>query len=91
MKEKMILQIFGSVQGVNLRSMIKVKAFALGLAGYVMNNSDGTVTIEAEAERPALEALMTWLREQPANCRIDRIADEWSEATGTFNDFTIKY
>ena len=87
MKQRMSLKVYGQVQGVNLRSMIKVKALELGLVGYVMNNNDSTVSLEAEGERPALEALMSWLRDRPGNCRIDRLADDWSEPTGQEGQF----
>ena len=91
MKQRMSLKVFGQVQGINLRSMIKVKALELGLVGFVMNIDDGTVSLEAEGERPALEALMGWLRERPGNCRIDRLADDWVEATGQDESFMVKY
>lgn len=91
MKQRMLLKVYGQVQGINLRSMIKVKALELGLVGHVMNNNDGTVSLEAEGERPALEALMGWLRGRPGNCRIDRLADDWQDALGQEDNFVIKY
>jgi len=91
MKQRVKLQLTGTVQGVNLRSMIKVKALELELTGYVMNNTDGSVTLEAEGESETLKELISWISDRSGYCRVDHLTDDWSEATGEFEDFIIKY
>ncbi len=80
----------GIVQGVNLRSMVKVRALTLNVVGSVKNLPDGTVRIEAEGDRTALEQFMRWLNARPAGVRIDSIEDFWSDPHGTFSTFTIE-
>ncbi|MDP3964740.1 MAG: acylphosphatase [bacterium] len=87
----MSLTIHGNVQGINLRSMIKVKALELGLTGFVTNNSQGTVTVEAEGEKAKLEEILRWFDTNPGGSRVDQVSDQWREASGEFTDFTIKY
>lgn len=91
MNQHLKLKLTGIVQGVNLRSMVKVKALTLGLVGYVMNNNDGSVTIEAEASREKLIDLMNWLSNLFGYCRVNHISDEWSEPNNQSNEFQIKY
>ncbi len=91
MKQKLNLTIHGVVQGVNLRSMIKVQALTLGLAGFVTNQADGTVIVEAEGEKEKMEELIKWLNTKPGNCQIYRMEDVWDEATDQYEDFVIKY
>lgn len=91
MKQRLTLTIHGVVQGINLRSMIKVQALALGLSGYVMNQPDGTVLVEAEGEKEKMEELMKWLNTKPGNCQIYRMEDIWNEATDQYDDFVTKY
>jgi acylphosphatase len=54
--------LFGTVQGVFLRRTIAHHAKQLGLSGFVRNEKDGTVYIEAEGEKEKLELLKQWLK-----------------------------
>ena len=47
----------GTVQGVGFRYYARAAALHLGLTGWVANNWDGSVTLEAQGERAALDAL----------------------------------
>ena len=48
MRERIVLKIFGRVQGVFFRASVRAKAEELGLAGWVENMPDGSVKITAE-------------------------------------------
>ena len=48
----------GTVQGVGFRYYARAAALHLGLTGWVANNWDGSVTLEAQGERAALDALV---------------------------------
>ncbi|MBU0707388.1 acylphosphatase [Patescibacteria group bacterium] len=86
------MRIYGTVQGVNLRSMVKVKALDLGLTGYVKNNDDdGSVSLEAEEDKEKLEQFIDWLKNLHGSCRVDRIEESWEEATNEHDDFIVKY
>ncbi|MBI3115488.1 MAG: acylphosphatase [Candidatus Kerfeldbacteria bacterium] len=81
--------VSGQVQGVNFRSMVKVRALTLGLVGSVQNESDGTVKIIAEGARTHIEALVRWLHEHPGGVRIETVSVHWSQARGSFTTFSI--
>ena len=53
----------GNVQGVGFRYFAQCAAQKLGLTGWVANNWDGSVTLEAQGERAALDELA------PRRCR----------------------
>ena len=50
----------GTVQGVGFRYYARAAALHLGLTGWVANNWDGSVTLEAQGDRAALDALNGW-------------------------------
>jgi acylphosphatase len=58
-----ILLITGKVQGVSFRDYAKKKARELGLAGFVRNEPDGSVRVEAEGEEKDVEEFIRWCRE----------------------------
>jgi acylphosphatase len=66
----------GRVQGVWYRPGCRREAERLGVAGWVTNRPNGSVEIEAEGPRPAVEALLAWARQGPARARVDRLAIE---------------
>ncbi len=68
-------RIEGRVQGVGFRAFVVREARRLGLSGWVRNEPDGAVAIEAEGEPGVLEALEARLREGPRAARVARIDD----------------
>jgi acylphosphatase len=66
--------VSGRVQGVWYRESCRREAERLGLAGWVRNRPDGSVEIEAEGERPAVDALVAWARRGPARAVVERMA-----------------
>ncbi len=67
------LVVSGKVQGVFFRKHTCAKAVELGLAGYVMNQPDGSVCVEAEGSLDALQALLTWCSTGPPQARVDHV------------------
>ena len=62
----------GTVQGVGFRYYARAAALHLGLTGWVANNWDGSVTLEAQGTRAALDELVP---------TIER-ADRWARIEG---------
>jgi len=91
MTKRVILKIFGRVQGIFFRDSTRRKARKLGLTGWVSNESDGTVKVMAQGEEEKLEALIKWCYNGPMLARVDKIDIEWYETTGQFEKFEIKY
>ena len=56
------ITLYGKVQGVFMRRTIKQEARRLGVSGFVRNDPDGTVYIEAEADEPVLDKFVAWLK-----------------------------
>lgn len=67
------LKIFGNVQGVFFRASTQKKAEELGLKGFVQNEKDGTVYLEAEGEPDALKQLERWAHQGPGRARVERV------------------
>jgi acylphosphatase len=85
------IKIYGRVQGVSFRYYTAEKAKQLGVKGWVRNEDDGTVCIEAEGEKAVLEQFLSWCRKGSRWAKVDRLEQEWSDNLNNFDDFTIKY
>ncbi len=84
--------VHGRVQGVNFRSFVQQQARGLGLEGYVRNLPGGrAVELRAEGNRDNLEELVRNLHAGPPSARVERVDTEWSEYTGDFADFKVRY
>jgi len=57
--------VYGKVQGVYFRNTAVEQAQALGIAGWVQNNLDGSVGGEAIGEHHKLEKFQEWLKQGP--------------------------
>lgn len=82
----------GYVQGVLFRDFTLRRARELGLAGYVRNLPSGTaVEVQAEGEREKLEKLIEQLRVGPPGAEVERVGVNWSEYSGSYTRFSIRY
>jgi len=84
--------VYGRVQGVYFRVFTSRHAKELGLAGYVRNLSDWkAVEVQAEGERNKLKRLIDHLKVGPPGAIVEKVVTNWSEYTGSYNDFSIRY
>jgi len=72
MSEHLNIIVHGKVQGVNFRQETAEKARGLGLKGFVRNEPDGTVRIEAEGHATVLQKMLAWCRQGPALAQVSR-------------------
>ncbi len=91
MKEQVTLKIYGRVQMVLYRDSAQRRARKIGLVGYVMNESDGTVKIIAEGEKEKLEKFINWCYNGSILAKVEKINIDWKKATDQFDNFKIKY
>lgn len=84
--------VYGYVQGVFFRDFTSRRARELGLAGYVRNPGDvEAVEVQAEGERKQLEKLIGYLEVGPPRAKVTRVVTNWSEYTGSYSGFKIRY
>lgn len=83
------IKVKGKVQGVFYRSTAQAKAKELGLSGWVKNEEDGSVAIEAEGEEQKLLKLVDWCREGPGAAIVNDVEYDQVEPEGV-NGFEIK-
>jgi acylphosphatase len=79
----------GRVQGVSFRWYTRQEADRLGLTGWVRNEADGTVRLEAQGVADDVEALLRWVRHGPAQARVTAVDVEERPTSGDEVDFSI--
>jgi len=85
------LVVEGRVQGVFYRASTQATAASLGLTGWVRNLSDGTVEIQAEGRRDALERLISWCWQGPPGARVTGVVVSEVPVTKALSGFHIRY
>jgi acylphosphatase len=81
----------GRVQGVGFREYVRREAVSRGITGYVRNGDDGkTVEVVAEGDEPALDSLLTGLRQGPRFSRVDDVEVTVSDAGNGFGRFSVE-
>ncbi|MEI4231376.1 acylphosphatase [Roseovarius sp. D22-M7] len=66
-------RISGRVQGVNFRAWTQVEAQGRGLAGWVRNETDGTVTAHLEGASEAVDDMVTALHKGPPTAVVREV------------------
>jgi acylphosphatase len=80
----------GRVQGVGYRWFVEREAHILGIAGWVRNNADGSVEIQAQGTRDQLSALRSRLREGPRAARVDNVEESAAQPAADLSLFRIE-
>jgi len=81
----------GFVQGVGFRYFVLRLAHNLGVNGWVRNRYDGAVEIEAEGQKPALEAFVVEVRIGPRAAHITAVDVVWLPYEGKYKGFDVTY
>lgn len=87
--KSIIIKIYGDVQGVGFRDAAYWTARKMHVAGFVMNDPDGSVYIEAEGEEGVLNEFLIWCKKGPVTARVARVEVVWSDVDGSFTGFRI--
>jgi len=90
MQQHYIIKVFGKVQGVYFRASTQAEAQRLGVTGFVRNEADGSVYIEAEGTTEQVNALIDWCHEGPSRARVERVEHEATSELKDFTDFEIR-
>ena len=79
----------GKVQGVFFRASTKEAAGKLGICGWVRNEPDGSVRIEAEAPEEKMKQFVEWCRKGPQFAQVQSVDYENGLVEG-YNSFIIQ-
>jgi len=89
-QERLSARITGRVQGVGFRNFTQMRARRLDLAGWVRNEQDGSVRLEAEGPREALEELLEAVHDGPRTALVETVEVDWADATDEFDTFRVR-
>lgn len=67
------IRITGKVQGVFFRASAHDVARQLSITGFVRNEPDGSVYIEAEGDEEKLEKFITWCKKGPPRAVVEDV------------------
>lgn len=67
------ITISGKVQRVSFRAAAKAVADQLSVKGYVLNQPDGTVYIEAEGDDFSLDTFLEWCNEGTDRAIVEKV------------------
>jgi len=83
------LRITGKVQGVYFRQSTLKMAEIIGLKGFVKNESDGSVFVEAEGENASVYKLIDYCHHGPEGAEVAHVSIIQGEIAG-YNTFEIR-
>lgn len=83
------IKVTGKVQGVYFRATTKAVADQLGIKGFVLNQKDGSVYIEAEGDKFALDSLLEFCNEGPDRAEVEQVEVEESPDIKGFKNFEV--
>jgi acylphosphatase len=84
MQKHLTITVSGLVQGVFFRASTKQKADSLNIKGFVRNEPDGSVYIEAEGVEPNLQEFVQWCQQGPPHARVGKC----DVRSGDLKDYT---
>jgi len=84
--------VYGRVQGVFFRDFVLRQANKLSIVGYVRNLHDGkTLEVQAEGEKTKLKEFIEHIKIGPPGAKVQKIDITWSNYTGNYSCFIIRY
>ena len=81
--------VYGKVQGVFFRASTREQAQQLDIRGWVKNEADGSVRIEAEGEAAALQRLVAWCHQGPPPAQVTTV-DVRSGEVVNYTEFEVR-
>ncbi len=89
--KRIIIHVYGLVQGVFFRYTTRKVARNLGLTGIVKNLRDGSVYIEAEGPEDRLIELLKFAKKGPKSAKIESIEYEYKKVQHKFKGFEYSF
>ncbi|NTV52664.1 MAG: acylphosphatase [Candidatus Firestonebacteria bacterium] len=91
MVRRLQVRVRGQVQGVGYRYFVQRVARTLNLTGYVRNEPDGSVLVEAQGTETALQDLLRELQLGTSAARVERIKSDWLDVVKPDKEFIIRF
>jgi len=90
MIDRWCIRVSGRVHGVFFRASARAAALDMDIKGFVRNEPDGTVYIEAEGAEGNLERFLEWCRHGPEHAKVHEVHVTKADSIG-FTSFEITY
>jgi len=84
------IRVTGRVQGVGYRMSCNMAARQMSVTGFVKNEYDGSVYIEAEGEEENLSVFTAWCRKGPDHAYVEDLNITEGEMKN-FDAFEVSY
>ncbi|RUU64291.1 acylphosphatase [Mesorhizobium sp. M7A.T.Ca.TU.009.01.1.1] len=72
-RREVLTRVYGNVQGVGFRAWARDQATSLGLAGWVRNEADGSVTAQIAGLDEAVSTMIERLWKGPSGASVSRV------------------
>ena len=89
--KRIIIKVYGRVQGVFFRYTTRKVARKLGLAGIVKNMPDGSVYMEAEGKEDKLLELLEFAKKGPTHAKVEEVKYEFKESEVIYRGFDYDF
>jgi acylphosphatase len=76
------IRVTGKVQGVFFRDTARTQALNLGINGFVRNEPDGSVYIEAEGNDNAVRQFLAWCHQGPRDAVVEDVEHSTHDPIG---------
>ncbi|HRJ29485.1 MAG TPA: acylphosphatase [Cyclobacteriaceae bacterium] len=87
--KRVSIYVRGKVQGVFFRASTVSAAQQIGVKGFVRNEPDGSVYIEAEGDVEKINELIAWCKIGPPRARVEAVEVESLATFMNFTDFSV--
>jgi len=85
------ITLTGRVQGVGFRYFTREKARNIGITGWVKNEPDGSVRVEAQGEPAAIERFVDTIRKGPFPGTVEHVDSEALSPVNNERLFSITF
>ena len=85
------VHITGRVQGVGFRAWTRSQSLAFGLAGWVRNEPDGSVSALIHGKADKIEPMLERLRAGPPGAAVSRVEAEEDVQAAPSGTFEVRY
>jgi acylphosphatase len=90
MANRVRIRVRGRVQGVSFRAATRDEAQSRGLTGWVRNDPDGSVLLEAQGDPAQVAALQAWCAHGPPAARVTGLEPEAIDPLASEQHFEIR-